>query len=240
MNVKKALRHILTVIREQNIPLFCNHDGQPYIELPLDPQKRAWPLRSEPVRAWISTECYRGLDFVLSSGAIQTIVTVLEGHAWDNVRSVMEDGDLALSVERDPVLQVILEFMASRRQHRALMTSLVAELTALAKRKGLVGMGKGKWPGSSWVFSHRLKSNSLILQRLGISVSIRYTEQGFEVILEKLQSTNDGDAGGVTASPAPPSPTPLPANDFERSDASPCEDADVNLVEEINRRKGTS
>ena len=62
MNIKKALRHILELVKEKKILLHCNHAGQPLAVFPDDSQTRAWPLRSGRVRSWISTECYRRAD----------------------------------------------------------------------------------------------------------------------------------------------------------------------------------
>lgn len=201
MNISKALRHILQLVKEKKLLLHCNHAGQPFAVLPDDPQMRAWPLRSGRVRSWISTECYRGTDLVLSPGAVETILTVAEGHAWEDVRSEMLDSELALLVEQDSLLQAVLEFMAERQVYTTMMATLQKDLTALARRNGLLGIGKRRWPGASWVLSNRLTNLSLVLQRLGIGVSIRRTNQGSEVTLKQLPPASESDAASVTASP---------------------------------------
>ena len=87
MNTKQLIKHILLVVEKNQIPLYCDRQGHPFIELPFDPKKRPWPLRSQTVRSWISTESFQVLNFVSSSGDIEAVLNVLEVHAWKSVRS---------------------------------------------------------------------------------------------------------------------------------------------------------
>ena len=202
MNTKRIINHFLAVVEKQPIPLYCDPRGRPFIELPLDPQNRPWPLRSQTVRSWICTMCFQELLSVPSSGDVESVLNVLEGYALQRMQTI-EDSGLLVMVEEDSLLQAILEFMNSLGlpQHTELMTGFMKKLKDQAKTSGLLDTGKRKWPGASWVLSNRLKELMPILTRLGISVTIKHTNQGSEVTLKKLASFNKSDATSVTASP---------------------------------------
>ena len=163
-------------------------------------------------------------------------MTVLEGHAWEDVRSEVLDSELILLVEQDPLLQAVLEFTALHPVQTTMMAKLQKELTALAKSNGLLGIGKGRWPGASWTLSNRLSSLSPVLQRLGVGVSIRRTNAGSEVTLKLLAPASNGDAASVTASRDASLSNRLPDNDFGKSDAPSKENADSALIEKLKHK----
>ena len=87
MNTKRLINELLLVIKKKQIPLYCDPDGNPFINVPIDPQQRPWPLRSKTARSWLYTECYQGLDFVPTPGAVDAVLNVFEGQAWKDVRN---------------------------------------------------------------------------------------------------------------------------------------------------------
>jgi hypothetical protein len=245
MNTKKLIQHFLALIEKNQIPLYCDRLGHPFIELPLDRKKRPWPLRSQTVRSWICTVCFHDLKAVASSGDIEAILGVLEGHAWQSPRSGIADEELALVVEQDALLQAVLEFMTDKDQFTLITTELMRELKNVAESKDLLKGSKRKWPRASWVFSHRLKEATPLLDRLGIGVTMKRTNRGNEVTLTNsnpIKPTN-GDAPSVTESHSASQPSSRLDTDLEHSDASSGflgdsltkEDADT--IARINQRK---
>ena len=246
-DTRRLIQHFLEVIERNQIPLYCDRMGHPPIELPLDPNRRPRPLRSQTVRSWICTQCFLDLSLAPTSGAIQAVLNVLEGHAWKIVRSAITDDELALVVEQDSLLQTVLEFMKDKEQHTQITTELMRELKNLAQSKDLLKVGKRKWPGASWVFSHRLKEAAPLLDRLGIGVTMKHTNAGNEVTLTNSSPIMPvpGDAPSVTESHSASQASFKPDKDLGRSDASsgsPREglsQEDAEIVARLNRRKAT-
>ena len=114
MNTKRLINELLLVIKKKQIPLYCDPDGNPFINVPIDPQQRPWPLRSKTVRSWVYTECFQGLAFVPTPGAVDAVLNVLEGHAWKDVRN--NTGPVAVTAfTADPNNSVLIEQLKQRK-----------------------------------------------------------------------------------------------------------------------------
>jgi len=107
MNTRRLIQHFLALVAKQQIPLYCDREGNPFIELPIDPQKRPWPLRSKTVRSWVFTECFQGLAFVPTPGAVDALLNILGGHAWQNIRNDHDsDANDACTITADHALSI--------------------------------------------------------------------------------------------------------------------------------------
>jgi hypothetical protein len=229
---KLTLTDLLGLVEAGRMALDCDRAGNPIILLPDTLRDLLWPLiRSNRVRAWIARHCFRNTGELLLDREIDRIVNILEGEAFAR-RTCDGTGDegLVRAVERDAVATAILRYMEERDRYCDGVGALFKTLDSTWGARS--GGFQEKWPGASWVFSHRLRECSALLQRAGLQVQLRRDNRGCRITIEKL--ARNGDGPSVTAPPEASPPKSSPSNGFDASDAPP-PDNHALAIEYLNR-----
>lgn len=215
---RTILECVLRLLRTDEITLYCDYAGQPFIRLPGSSPSQACPIRSKRFRSWLARECYSQTGHLLLDREIDRIVNVVEGEAWERGhRDSVEPRVLEL-IEGEPVAEAVIQFMSRKTRYEELVTQFFDDLTKTAKRYRIIGRKGGRWPGAAWVLSRRLRKVMPLLRQLGIEVKIRHTNRGSLVTLTNARNARQGDACSVTASPRASPPNPSVPGQLEAGD----------------------
>ncbi len=198
---EETLEAILGLVEAGRVRLYCKPAGGPYLQFSEDPPERFWPLSSDRIRAWIAYLCFQSSGQVLTARAVNRIIRILEGEAWESGRRDGIDLHLIEFVENEPVVEAVLQFMDQKgTEYQQFAEKLYEQVTKVARNCKLTVGGDRKWPGASWVFSGRLRKSAWVLEALGITVMFDRTNEGCRITLRKVTSGIPGDASTVTAS----------------------------------------
>jgi hypothetical protein len=122
------------------------------------------------------------------------------------------DPALLQVIETEPLVAVLVEYMDGRGRLEQRANPLFDDLRDFASKKGLLTIGRRRFPGGSQVLSRKLAVLKDVLALLGIAVDIRRSNGSIITLTRR----SDGSDGQPSAEPS--APNPLPEEDLPPKD----------------------
>lgn len=228
---------LLHAIETSRIELFLDHTSTPCICIPREVGRQIWPLNHPRVEAWVAALCQPALNEIPKRRDIHDVLRVLAGRAWENPNLAHEDETHLWAIfEAQPLLQAVDEFL-SREPHarwEGMTKDLRDKLDNFAVTHW-INRAHSSWPKSTRMLSQRLGKLELSLRALNIRFERSHTRDGSFAVLERLPSSDAGDAAEFRASPVHHEPDlgrVVPNADGDASDAG---DANFTKLRTLNR-----
>ncbi len=137
---------ILNLIFTMQVRYHIDKTGEPCVILPGDHLERAYPIQSRRVRGYVAALAWNSIQFLPSTAELDRVLRVLEGLAWQHAPRDATRDQLWHSLQEQPVLQVVIEFMREREKHETQMQTLLKDLGGLASQlKFDVSFGSVVW-----------------------------------------------------------------------------------------------
>jgi hypothetical protein len=196
-----ALRLILREVHQGQVGLYRNALNQPCVccSHP-DFPKISVPISHPEFQRWMSHFVWNRAEILLQRREISRIAELLSGQSLANPTASLPQSTILETLERNPLLETIVEFMDERETYESTMLELLKKLREFAKERGLMARMSTKFPGGPNVLSRQLSRFSSTLSCLGIAVQIRRSN-GSRVALRKLKD-DDHDQSSDESSAA--------------------------------------
>lgn len=212
-----ALRRIEADVATGNVAVYRDLIGQPCVTFPITgpagdtPIHR--PLFDRDFRGWLTIYIWRQEVLLLREREVEQVLLALAGASLERKTTQIADPALWATVEGEPSLVVLLEYMHARNGHReeTSMQSLWQNLHQFAVQRGMVKRNGKCFPGGTNVLSRKLAEYKDVLERLGIKVTVRRSN-GCKVVIERL------DDSGCESSAESSSVNPGSGHDLRPSD----------------------
>jgi len=199
------LRALLEHVEAGQIFLYRNILQNSYVAFRVaDRPAGVFLLHDDAVRNWIADFAWDGGLGLVQQRELDRIITVLAGRAMRSDHGQIGDAAAIQLIESEPVVAVALEFMQVKRtdKHETNVETLWIEWRDFANERGLLKLGRRRFPGGPNVLSRVLRRFAEPLRALGVSVSFRRSN-GSHVVLERL---SDDAAFQSSAQPSVPKP----------------------------------
>ncbi len=191
---------LVEMVLASGIDLFTDSTGIPRLKRPTDgADDFAWPVDSRVSIAYLS-KCIYGRTRKLPRGAeVMSLVRVLEGLAFDNMRRDVADFEL---IERDPVLRSIIRLLNTSQRWKGPASQLLPTLRSEIADEGIDLSRDPTWPRDPARLSCRLRDLGQAFAKLGIQHSKSRTGRLRAHILERIRDLSHPD--DAESSPSSP------------------------------------
>ena len=167
---------------------------QPYVFLDVEGRPAVYFALFDPAfKHWLAAFAWDGGHGLLRNQELDRILYVLAGRALKTPVANLDDPALLRLIETESVVAVVLEFMYAQASARVEhpMAKLWEILRDFARERGMLRLGRDRFPGGANVLSRKLRQFAEVFDRLGIGVEIRRSD-GCKAILARLD-----DSAGV-------------------------------------------
>jgi len=213
--VEAALSSLLVEIETGRIEVYQNVLGQPYIifRVPERPGGGFF-LFHQDVRAWIAEFAWDGKHGLLRERDLDRILTFLRGRAMRKRLPQISDPAMLHLLRSEPVIAVVYEFMYEHAtgRHEDTMEPLWKAWKVFAQERGLLRLGRKRFPGGSQVLSRLLTHFKETLLALGIAIEIKRSD-GSNVTLQRSSDAPAPQSSSEACGSNPGSDKPLGAVD---------------------------
>jgi len=172
-------------------------------------------LYDETVHEWLTDFGYERGHGLLCRRRLFTILRALAGRSLRSRRDEVDDPSLLNLLQTEPIVAVAYEFMYchSAEVHEAKAEPLWKQWRQWATDRGLLKIGRKRFPGGSNVLSRQLCELKEVLAALGINVEIKRSNGS----LIRLTRRSDDSANQSSGEPSSPKSKPdnenLPSDD---------------------------
>ncbi len=164
------------------------------------------PIQDRAVKDWLTDLAFTRCQFLPSSQQVATVVRVLANRARQSGQFQSLSTEELTVLERQPLLQVILEYMRMRSTETCRVSEWLWKLKAEAKRQG-ISTTQAAWPQSDAVLSRKLPLLQPVLVHFGMDFTfLKKTSRGRELTFVNRHPEVDG------ATEPHPSPDPSASN----------------------------
>jgi len=212
---ESALDAIIAEIDDGGIRVYQNVLQKPYIVFQInDRPQGTFYLYDESVYAWLAHFIWEEGLGLIHQRELDRILTVLAGRAMRSDLKKLDDPGLLRLVESEPVIAVALEVMHACDSGRIeqQMAAIWKDWRKFAKDRGLLKLGRKRFPGGANVLSRQLRQLSSVLNALGISVKLKRSDGGYVTL------TRTSDDSQAESSAESSSPKSMHDEDLERMD----------------------
>jgi hypothetical protein len=193
----------LELILSNGPEVYVNIVGEPCICLPFvpGPNRSAWHLKHERVRAEIAGFIWEELQLVLYDHELSRMLRILESQAWRDQRI---DIDLKEAIDRDPLLEGLLILLADSDSKDGVNLKASELLKQLEKKARLNGVDTQhhSWPKGAAQLSRRIEELSSLLAEAGITFERGRNSGGVRFINLHRKTPCDDDEPTASQSPS--------------------------------------
>lgn len=183
----------IEAVMSLNPELFCARGGQPLIVIP---GRTPFPLSiySAQVQEWIALLYWRKQRRVLRKSCLRRIVTLLAGMAGENQRDGHVDFGLGHTVDREPCLWSVVEFMASHDGDRfeCRSSDFYRKLSDFAEKTGTIKSCRS-WPRGAGALTALLNRHASTLRELGIEFKNEHERFGSQITILRITPEHPAD-----------------------------------------------
>jgi|GEM_PF-6184682 len=226
-----ALEMILDQVKSQKIHLYLSVLKEPQIFLDLEGRPPGcFPLFDPAVRHWLADYAWEKEIGLLRPQELDRVLCVLAGRAMRTSVGRISDPALLRVIESEPAVAVLLEYMHAQTAARLefTMEKLWDVLSQFARKRGLLKLGRRRFPGGSNVLSRLLKQFIPVFAQLGIKIVIARSN-GSKVSLTRLDDSRAESSAASSVDNSAENKTLSPEDDRERRRA--------HLLERKNRQQ---
>lgn len=198
-------REFLThVLAQLDGSLSCTVMRTPWMRLPNGLECR---ISDNAVKDWLTFEAYNTFNHRLTEADLRLFTRLLANIARNFKGPHIVDTEIGLLVRADPLLQALIELMATKTQHTIYISQLYDELNRIADSAKL--RKNDRWPKTPNVLSRALKTLELTLPKVGITINAwQRNKHGTRVTLSSIDNATDDGPGDETTESPPDTPPP--------------------------------
>ena len=218
-----ALKAILARVEDGTIRLYRNVLHKPYIGFHGDDRPTGtFHLDDPAVRAWLSDFVWDQDLGLIHQRELDRIITVLAGRAMRSDLDHVSDPAALELVQTEPVVAVALEYMHIHPtdKYTGKVEVVWKEWREFARDRGLLKLGRKRFPGGANVLSRELAKHKRALEWLGIYVTIKRSNGAQLTITRRLDGSQHG-----------PSPQSSTSNPADKHDLSPEDDKEARVTQ---------
>lgn len=209
-----TLSAILKEVEAKKVHLYQSLLKQPYIVLCVEGRPTGrFPLFDPSVKHWLADFAWEKELGLLRARELDRILSVLAGRAMATTTARVDDPSLLRVILAEPVVHVVLEFVNGQQSLRIeeMMQPLWNKLKEFAKERGLLQIGRKRFPGGANVLSRQLSHFAPIFEQLGIQLEL-VRRNGCRITLTRL------DDSAVEPSAEPSADNSCPTRDLSPED----------------------
>lgn len=191
--VETVFAFILVETKAERIKLYRNILKMPYI---LCNHEKYYKLHAylfdDDVRNWFSHFVKEEVGFLLKIREINCILAELAGRSMSELVDKIQDPFLTRMIESEPVVAAVLEFthIMPTDPYEVTMEVLWKELLKFAKNRGMLVLGKNRFPGGANVLSRKLTEFLKVFEQLGITIVILRSNGSKVTISRRLDDSS--------------------------------------------------